>query len=368
MRRRAILLMTTMAAMFVVASTAALAAVINGNNGDNNLKGTKKADRIDGRGGDDTIRALRGSDRLTGGADDDALNGGGGGDTYHFGDGWGVDTLSADASGRDTLDFSALTSRVGVYLSPDPQTSEAVSGTDTLNFPSTVVIEDILGGSVGGDLNGNDANNRIFGGNGGDNGIYGEGGNDAIFGGPLRDTITGDSGNDTLNGGEGDDHYFFDDGWGNDTITADVSGTELLVFQNLSTSVSVNLTPSTNNEAQSGANTLSFSSTVVIENARGAGFDDTINGNASGNELWGGGGGDTINGGLGADTVNGGDHDDTIDVADGDAGDTVDCGPGTNDTVEVDVDTITLLDGSSQTVRLDTQISNCEAVTEVETP
>jgi hypothetical protein len=370
-----LLLLAAICVALVVSSGVAFAAVINGNNGDNNLDGTRKADRIDGRGGNDTIQALSGSDRLIGGADHDILNGASGNDTYLFEDNWGTDALSADTSGRDTLDFSATTF-VDVNLSPSGANNEAQAGANTLDFPSTVLIEDVKGGSGFNLLRGNGANNRLFGNDSSDS-LYGGRGSDTLFGGAGHDYINGGSGNDALNAGEGDDRYDFGDGWGVDTIAADTSGSEALDFWSLNSAVTVNLEASAlRNEAKSGANTLDFPSTLVVEDARGGGFDDTINGNASGNRIWGRSGDDTINGGLGADSVYGEDPftggitgDDTIDVADGmgDPGDTVDCGPG-NDTVEVDVNIIILLDGSSQTIGLDNPPTNCETIVEVETP
>jgi len=176
-----------------------------------------------------------------------------------------------------------------------------------------------------------------------------------------------------LNGGDvtdviDGDVYIFQDGWGEDCIT-DAAGTDRLFFGELTSPVTVDLAASdTDAEASSGANTVDWPSTVAIESATGGTANDVLRGDDSGNTLNGQGGDDTISGGDGMDTVSGDSPglsnltgNDTIDVADGDPGDTVDCGPGT-DVVDVDASS-----GPEEgTVRLDTDIKDdCETVSEV---
>ena len=175
-----------------------------------------------------------------------------------------------------------------------------------------------------------------------------------------------------LNGGDvtdviDGDVYIFQDGWGEDRIT-DAAGTDRLFFGELTSPVTVDLAASdTDVEASSGANTVDWPSTVAIESATGGTANDVLRGDDSGNTLNGQGGDDTISGGDGMDTVSGDSPglsnltgNDTIDVADGDSGDTVDCGPGT-DVMDVDASS-----GPDGTVRLDTDIKdNCETVNEV---
>jgi hypothetical protein len=99
-------------------------------------------------------------------------------------------------------------------------------------------------------------------------------------------------------------------------------------------------------EVSSGANTLNFPSTVLIEYARAGEAADLLYGNASRNRLDGRGG------------------DDTIDVADGDAGDIVDCGPDATikgDTVDVDA----VQNPSTGTIDLIDFATNCEVVNRV---
>lgn len=94
--------------------------VIDGNNQDNNIKGTRKADKIDAKGGDDKVNGLGGNDKIDGKGGDDDLRGGSGddevrgspgndrvrgdaGDDFLFG-GRGNDTLSG-GGGVDEFHF-----------------------------------------------------------------------------------------------------------------------------------------------------------------------------------------------------------------------------------------------------------------------
>jgi Ca2+-binding RTX toxin-like protein len=333
MRRRIVLLLTTVSTALVVGSGVALAATIScpnssgnlclGTNNNDTMTGTDGKDDMSGRGGDDTMRGRGGRDNvlgqadndtllgqdgpdeLTGGAGNDALNGGAtGNDSYLFANGWGSDTLT-DASGRDILDFSAFTSGVDVILVPSVN-NEAVSGTNTLNFPSTVVIEDVLGGAGPDAISGNVVNNRLSG-NGG------------------ADFLGGGIGNDTLNGGSGSDFYAFDDSWGYDTITADASGTDHLSFPSLTSYLRVDLEASDPRvEIFSGDNYLDLSSAVVIENVEGGNAGDDIYGNGSSNSLVAWAGDDLLNGRGGNDALAGGTGSDTYAFGAGWGSDTLD--------------------------------------------
>lgn len=218
MRRRTMLLLALVATVLVCTRGVAWAATINGDDADNTLKGTKKADRINGRGGDGTLLARRGRDRLIGGADNDTLNGASGSDAYVFTDNWGSDVifLDGEGAGTDTLDFSALTAsgptvELEVRLEASTSLDEAELGANTLNFPSTVEIENVTGGPERDVIFGNDANNHLRSSDG-------------------FDILHGLGGPDSLNVGMSNDTYVFEDGWGSDTITADTSGIDSLSF------------------------------------------------------------------------------------------------------------------------------------------
>jgi RTX calcium-binding nonapeptide repeat (4 copies) len=76
MRRRAMLLIVAMVAALVVGSGVALAKAINGNDRDNVLFGTQRADTIRGFGGEDVIFGQDGGDTLIGGRGQDEVFGG----------------------------------------------------------------------------------------------------------------------------------------------------------------------------------------------------------------------------------------------------------------------------------------------------
>ena len=89
--RRVTLLFTEMAVALMLGNGTALAALVEGNNGDNGLLGTPRADIIHAYGGDDLVSALEGRDEVHGGYGADTLYGNRYGDTI-FG-GYGTDRL-----------------------------------------------------------------------------------------------------------------------------------------------------------------------------------------------------------------------------------------------------------------------------------
>ena len=357
MRERAVLLITTMAVAMLVASGVAMAADITcpnignlciGTNKADTMTGTNQDDVMKGRGGGDTMQARGSGDRLFGGggndevsagsgddsligdslvgdslgggAGDDSLSGGYGDDTYFFSDGWGADRIAEDGEGAgmgtDTLDFSSLPKPLDINLVSSPDRDEVfsvLSGAGMLNFPATVEIERVKGGKERDVVRGNDAPN-VFTGESGNDSLYGRDDDDVLTGGLGADALGGGPGTDTLEGGVDSDIYVFQDDWGSDSITDAAPGTDRLFFGELTRSVTVEL-------ASGEAYETTFDSFELSPNR--------VN--------W-------TPGAIGS--VTGGTADDTIDVADGDGGDTVDCGPGT--------DTVFFDEG------LDTVISNCE--------
>ena len=372
MRGRAVLLITTMTVALLVASGVALAAdmacpnignLCIGTNNADTMTGTNQADVMKGRGGADTMQAHGGGDRLFGGggndevsagsgkdslvgdslaedtlvgiAGDDFLSGGYGNDTYFFSEGWGADRIAADGEeagmGTDSLDFSLLSRPLDVDLVSSPDRDEVfsvLSGAGMLNFPAMVKIENVTGGNKRDVVRGNDAPN-VFSGEDGNDSLYGREGNDVLTGGLGADALSGGPNDDTLEGGVDSDIYLFQDDWGLDSITDAAPGTDRLFLGELTRSVTVELASGKAYESAFGSFELSPNSVNWTPGA--------------------------IN------SVTGGTSDDTIDVADGDVGDTVDCGPGT-DTVTVDV----VEDLSGNTVEVDAYDANtCETVNEV---
>jgi Ca2+-binding RTX toxin-like protein len=185
--------------------------------------------------------------------------------------------------------------------------------------------------------------------------LYAKEGNDTLRGLGDFDDLRGGPGNDDLDGGRGNDQYnIYDTNWGTDRITGDASGAEdWLIFQISAVPLTIDLTPSRDrDEVSSGANTINFAASVVIEWVQGGPAGDTIKGNSAANYLSGGGGNDTLiglkgndrlvgdivvfgqsgndslNGGAGRDNLDGGpgndellggDDDDTLSDTDGPA-------------------------------------------------
>lgn len=174
--------------------------------------------------------------------------------------------------------------------------------------------------------------------------VLGQDGPDALSGGPGADTVGGGKGKDSLSGGEGpdalsggsaDDTYtFVINDWGNDTIT-DATNSDndpftgnFAVFgfpKPLTTRLTIDLTSHANSpEVQNGtlSSKVNWSNNAIDGVYVESITDDTINGNASANQLIAKGGEDSD------DTVNAGAGDDWISVSDFAGGDTVDCGEG----------------------------------------
>jgi Ca2+-binding RTX toxin-like protein len=241
-RSRAILLLAMMAAALVVASGVAMAQVVTcptganglcvGTDNDDTLNGTATDDDMRGLMGQDTLNAAAGFDQLRGGRggdtlngeadsdtlighqDGDALNGGAADDTYLFGNGWGADTISDDATlgtFGERLTFSLVTKPLTMDLISSPSRPEVrlvQSGAHRLNFGPNVSVNEVDGGSSNDTIKG-DASNDFL------NGIQG---NDTVRGRGGNDDVVGMDGKDTLSGGGGQDD--FDAGGGADTIEA----------------------------------------------------------------------------------------------------------------------------------------------------
>lgn len=196
------------------------------------LHGTDRSDRLEGGAGndklyagagDDQLDGGRGSDHLDGGAGNDLLIGGDGADRLHGGD--GNDKLEG-GQGHDRLygrnGDDILEGGVGNDL------LEGGEGNDTLDGGPG---EDTLCGSIGHDLfRGGDDKDSLDGGRGNDT-LDAGAGNDTLKGGDGRDLLIGGTGDDLLEGGRGNDLYFFDSGFGRDTIrNGDAAGFDEVRF------------------------------------------------------------------------------------------------------------------------------------------
>jgi Ca2+-binding RTX toxin-like protein len=248
--------------------------ILDGGNGDDYLVGGDGDDVLRGANGNDQLQGDLGDDDLYGGGGNDSLNGGEG-DDYLVGD-EGDDVLRG-ANGNDQLDGGL--------------------GIDTLEGGEG---EDYIEGGEGDDiLRGGDGNDQL----------WGDLGNDTLEGGNGDDGIDGGAGNDTVEGGEGNDVLF--GGAGDDTLNGG-SGNDVVAYSSALGSVTVNLSSGTSSGADGNDTLISF------EHAAGSRFNDTLTGDDSNNDLFGGGGNDTLNGGLGNDYLSGSSGDDTLDGGVGD--------------------------------------------------
>ena len=233
---------------------------INGNNGNDEIIGSKYSDTLNGGNGDDIIEGGEGNDSIIAGAGNDILTGGRGNDTlvgglgentFNFESGDGNDVIRIDA--RSTKNTIVINSGAAINFRADKKNLVIEYAGDTitiengLNLAQSVLdkiyikldeeekslgeyLKDIpVYVSGEGVVNGTKLNDHIdliepsnpktisvANAGAGDDKVYGTEYNDRINGGDGNDTIWGDNGNDTINGGNGDD--VIDAGKGNDVI------------------------------------------------------------------------------------------------------------------------------------------------------
>jgi Ca2+-binding RTX toxin-like protein len=168
---------------------------IFGEEGDDQLIGSKLGDTLDGAGGLDTLRGGNGNDVLAGG-----LAGG-----EAFG-GRGKDTIYGEGSGYWTVEKDALDGDPGQTLFSGVERAHVVGGNGGDNFTIAGFTGPVtLSGGGGQDfINGGPASDHLIGGDGND-WISGRDGNDLLEGKAGNDSLRGDDGNDRHNGGPGDD-------------------------------------------------------------------------------------------------------------------------------------------------------------------
>jgi len=153
-----------------------------------------------------TLMGAGGNDQLIGGAADDDLMGGD-----------SSDLLGGGVGGNDTADFSDHD--VALRLNIGGGRNDGASG-EYDNIAADV--ENIIGGTKGDRITGNDGANVLTGGHGSD-AIYARGGDDTIYGNDGDDYMAGEDGNDTIYSGDG--HNYLSGGAGDDYLDAHNGGT-----------------------------------------------------------------------------------------------------------------------------------------------
>jgi Ca2+-binding RTX toxin-like protein len=259
---------------------------ITGGNGDDVMHGADGKDTLNGQSGNDWLDGAKGGDSLYGGSDNDTVKGGDGSDSISGG---GGDDLLAGEADNDTIEGS--------------------SGNDSM-----------FGGGGADELSGGSDNDTIW----GDANPYADwtedaGGNDVMDGGDGDDLMYGGTGDDTMEGGEGTDTLygdgFFGDGIvpGNDTFilsagadTANgLDGIDTLDLSTAGTGVSLTMNAYGNNLGIYDAGAGWSGGFYYIERFLGSDFNDTLNGDAEGNDFAGDDGDDSLTGNEGDDTLAG---------------------------------------------------------------
>jgi Ca2+-binding RTX toxin-like protein len=312
MRTTVLMMLASMVSALLLACGVALAATIScdgglcrGTDKPDTMTGSRHRDTMKGLAGDDSLMARASADTVVGGTGDDVLKGQEGDDRYVFGPRWGRDRIAArgEDGGTDTVDLSearyedAHVHLSGAFCRPyaagcreiraDYLPDSGVVKVDMVNLADAVRLENFYGGANPDYVMGTAADNRIVG-NGNSDEADGYAGEDVLLGGPGSEILDGGQDRDVVEGGPDSDGLH--GGAGKDTIYG-------------------------------GGSPRPYSSDTMY----GGGGDDTMYGSSGIDHAY----GETDNSSTGIE------GDDTIDVTDRDAGDTVDCGPGT-DTVYVD--------------------------------
>lgn len=261
---------------------------VDGGDGDDYVGGDEGNDQLLGGAGNDTLVGGLGADTLTGGAGSDSLNGGDGDNVYIFARGFGNDhiaSLDLNVAGSDIIrfvdsivasDVTYSTSGLDLVISLaggtdvltahgffDPAISCRVEYSDGTSVTSTQ-LRQALGLGVG--TSGTTGNDILFGteqddslnGRDGDDTLYGLGGNDYLKGGNGADQLYGSTGADTLEGGSGNDIYYFESGFGGDTVLglgSSAAGSDVIRFGSSLTPYQIN-----NFSIQGDDLTIAFSS------------------------------------------------------------------------------------------------------------
>ena len=253
---------------------------------------------LTGNSGTNTIAGGAGNDTLYGGGGTDRLVGGAGDDTYLIDS--PIVVIREGAGSIDTV----LTSLSSFTLA---------SNVENLSYTLADWVTPGSGDFTGA---GNNAANKIVGGDGNDN-LLGLNGNDTLDGGAGANTLAGGLGNDTYYVGASD-----------------------VVNENPSEGTDTVITALANFTLAANVENLTYTGSADLD-AMGNAGNNSLAGGAGNDSLSGLDGNDTLDGGAGADTMAGGLGNDTYTVDD--AGDSVNENPGEGtDTVNTALSSYTL--------------------------
>jgi Ca2+-binding RTX toxin-like protein len=241
-------------------------------NGDNNLLwGLGGADDLFGGAGQDTLYGGIGDDYLSGEGGADTMWGGADNDIYQVWD--AGDVVSENANeGLDT-----------VY--------SRVSHTLSANVERLFLL--IEGGAINGTGNGLDnflygnASDNVLSGGGGSDSLHGFGGMDTMFGGAGNDFLYGDGAFDqavTMHGGSDNDGYFVD---GDDTVVEGVQGGIDTVYSSVTYALGANVE---NLYLMAKGGNINGTGNTLTNSIYGNAGDNTLDGGAAPDQLWGYGG------------------------------------------------------------------------------
>ena len=245
--------------------------------------------------GNDVLDGGAGNDRLVGAGGDDLLSGGTGNNTLEGGD------------GEDRAVYTAATEAVTVILNTGGNgfaSTEGGSLNDTLSS-----IEAVEGSDFGDFIRGSAGNEKLYGGAGQDT-VRGESGDDTVRGGDDDDFVRGGNGADLVYGDDGNDYVH--GGEGDDTIDGG-AGADRVAFSLQPSEVQVGATIDLNIQGVAQDTGHGMDTLIGIEHASGTIYNDTIDGNADANWLWGQDGDDVLLGNEGDDLLEVGTGDHTVD-------------------------------------------------------
>jgi len=166
---------------------------------------------------------------------------------------------------------------------------------------------DVLKGYDGNDtIDGRGGHDKVIGGDGSDH-LIGGGGDDVIKGGAGADVLNGGNGADELNGGADGDTLR--GGAGKDAIDGG-SGIDTVLYNEKTADIAVTLDGATKAKVMIGGQ--QEDTLKNVENLTSGEGNDTITGDAAGNEFRGNGGNDVLSGKAGYDVIFGGEGNDTL--------------------------------------------------------